>query len=213
MQKMAPAPVLRSLQLPSTSRLQVRPRMPERHLDRRSTACRPALSSAAVSMAQPVLSPSTDAEPQRHKVAIFVVCPRPPPDPASVSTSGPALCAELVTAFECEHGCKKVPCTFKTASHAGVAAALPADDAFPQHVAPARSRNKQACAQEPSPFSHVSGMKNRFECLIQGLRAAGDDVMVFTPDRNPPRKYFGAKVCHSFGHPLVFVTHRPNNQP
>ena len=50
-------------------------------------------------------------------------------------------------------------------------------------------------AQEPSPFSHVSGMKNRFECLIQGLRAAGDDVMVFTPDRNPPRKYFGAKVC------------------
>ena len=40
----------------------------------------------------------------------------------------------------------------------------------------------------------MSGMKNRFECLIQGLRAAGDDVMVFTPDRNPPRKYFGAKV-------------------
>lgn len=23
---------------------------------------------------------------------------------------------------------------------------------------------------EPSPFSHVSGMKNRFECLIKGLR-------------------------------------------
>ena len=52
----------------------------------------------------------------------------------------------------------------------------------------------EAMLQEPSPFSHVSGMKNRFECLIQGLRAAGDDVMVFTPDRNPPRKYFGAKA-------------------
>ena len=48
--------------------------------------------------------------------------------------------------------------------------------------------------QEPSPFSHVSGMKNRFECLIQGLRAAGDHVMVFTPDSNPPQEYFGAKV-------------------
>jgi len=55
------------------------------------------------------------------------------------------------------------------------------------------------CAQEPSPFSHVSGMKNRFECLIQGLRAAGDDVMVFTPDRNPPRKYHGAKVRNEYG--------------
>lgn len=51
-----------------------------------------------------------------------------------------------------------------------------------------------ACAQEPSPFSHVSGMKNRFESLIQGLRAAGDDVMVFTPDRHPPDDYHGARV-------------------
>lgn len=48
--------------------------------------------------------------------------------------------------------------------------------------------------QEPSPFSHVSGMKNRFETLIQGLRAAGDDVMVFTPDRSPPAEYHGARV-------------------
>ena len=57
-----------------------------------------------------------------------------------------------------------------------------------------RSQSGNSRAQEPSPFSHVSGMKNRFECLIQGLRAAGDDVMVFTPDRNPPRKYHGAKA-------------------
>lgn len=48
--------------------------------------------------------------------------------------------------------------------------------------------------QEPSPFSHVSGMKNRFECLIKGLREAGDDVMVFTPDKTPPADYHGAKV-------------------
>ena len=48
--------------------------------------------------------------------------------------------------------------------------------------------------QEPSPFSHVSGMKNRFECLIKGLRAAGDEVMVFTPDHQPPAEYHGARV-------------------
>jgi glycogen synthase len=48
--------------------------------------------------------------------------------------------------------------------------------------------------QEPSPFSHVSGMKNRFECLIKGLRAAGDEVMVFTPDHQPPTEYHGARV-------------------
>jgi len=37
-------------------------------------------------------------------------------------------------------------------------------------------------------------MKNRFECLIKGLREAGDDVMVFTPDKTPPADYHGAKV-------------------
>lgn len=55
---------------------------------------------------------------------------------------------------------------------------------------------------EPSPFSHISGMKNRFECLIKNLTDQGDDVMVFTPDRAPPKDYFGAKVCSSsFVHP------------
>lgn len=53
--------------------------------------------------------------------------------------------------------------------------------------------------QEPSPFSHVSGMKNRFECLIKGLRAAGDEVMVFTPDRTPPAEYHGARVGRVLG--------------
>lgn len=48
---------------------------------------------------------------------------------------------------------------------------------------------------EPSPFSHVSGMKNRFECLIKGLREAGDEVTVYTPDAAPPAEFFGAKVC------------------
>ncbi len=40
----------------------------------------------------------------------------------------------------------------------------------------------------------VSGMKIRFLTLIRELRKAGDDVLVVTPDRNPPQSYHGAKV-------------------
>jgi len=37
-------------------------------------------------------------------------------------------------------------------------------------------------------------MKIRFLTLIRELRKAGDDVLVVTPDRNPPPSYHGAKV-------------------
>lgn len=37
-------------------------------------------------------------------------------------------------------------------------------------------------------------MKNRFESLIRNLREAGDDVVVFTPDRTPPKEFCGAQV-------------------
>lgn len=47
-------------------------------------------------------------------------------------------------------------------------------------------KQKVALFVEPSPFSHISGMKNRFLCLIKELREAGDDVTVFTPDNKPP---------------------------
>lgn len=47
---------------------------------------------------------------------------------------------------------------------------------------------------EPSPFSHVSGMKNRFQSLIKNLRQEGDEVLVVTPDPKPPKEYCGAKV-------------------
>jgi len=62
--------------------------------------------------------------------------------------------------------------------------AVPALD-LPQNV---------AIFVEPSPFSHISGMKNRFECLIRTLKEQGDDVIVFTPDRTPPKEFHGAKV-------------------
>jgi len=63
---------------------------------------------------------------------------------------------------------------------------------------------KIAIFVEPSPFSHISGMKNRFECLIKGLRDAGDEVLVVTPDPNPPREYFGARVLNVLGLKLPF---------
>jgi hypothetical protein len=54
---------------------------------------------------------------------------------------------------------------------------------------------KVALFVEPSPFSHISGMKNRFESLIKTLREAGDEVMVVTPDPTPPKEFCGAQVC------------------
>lgn len=51
---------------------------------------------------------------------------------------------------------------------------------------------------EPSPFSHISGMKNRFESLIRGLREAGDEVMVITPDPSPPKEFCGAQVRYLY---------------
>lgn len=84
-------------------------------------------------------------------------------------------------------------------------------------------RRRVAIFVEPSPFSHVSGMKNRFLRLIEDLAHTGDDVrpfprrsspsravccspssskrsfsylqvLVITPDRNPPEQYNGARV-------------------
>ena len=58
----------------------------------------------------------------------------------------------------------------------------------------AEERRNIAIFVEPSPFSHISGMKNRFECLIRNLTDQGDDVIVFTPDKSPPKEYYGAKA-------------------
>ena len=53
---------------------------------------------------------------------------------------------------------------------------------------------------EPSPFSHVSGMKIRFSNLIKGLREIGDEVTVVTPCVDPPKTFCGAKVCQHLEH-------------
>ena len=53
---------------------------------------------------------------------------------------------------------------------------------------------KVAVFVEPSPFSHISGMKIRFLNLIKGLRDIGDEVTVVTPCISPPKQFHGAKV-------------------
>ena len=68
----------------------------------------------------------------------------------------------------------------------------------------ARPKRRVAIFVEPSPFSHVSGMKNRFLRLIENLREMGDDVVVITPDRDPPKEYHGAKVIGLRGFVLPF---------
>eukprot|EP00898_Chlorokybus_atmophyticus_P001423 jgi/Chlat1/2281/Chrsp17S02582 len=64
---------------------------------------------------------------------------------------------------------------------------------------PSVPNRKVVILVEPSPFSHVSGMKNRFQCLIRELRNAGDEVLVVTPDPNPPKEFFGARVMRVMG--------------
>ena len=56
---------------------------------------------------------------------------------------------------------------------------------------------KVAVFVEPSPFSHVSGMKIRFSNLIKELGQLGSEVTVFTPCVDPPKSYCGAKVSQS----------------
>ncbi|KAG2433116.1 hypothetical protein HYH02_012818 [Chlamydomonas schloesseri] len=73
-------------------------------------------------------------------------------------------------------------------------------------LAKGRPKPQVALFVEPSPFSHISGMKNRFQCLIRNLREAGDEVRVFTPDPHAPAEYHGAKVVSVLGFKLPFYS-------
>ncbi|KAL6496187.1 Sulfoquinovosyl transferase sqd2 [Orobanche gracilis] len=50
---------------------------------------------------------------------------------------------------------------------------------------------------EPSPFSYVSGYKNRFQNFIKYLREMGDEVMVITTDEGLPQEFYGALLIGS----------------
>ncbi|GAU13951.1 hypothetical protein TSUD_262780 [Trifolium subterraneum] len=50
---------------------------------------------------------------------------------------------------------------------------------------------------EPSPFSYVSGYKNRFQNFIKYLREMGDEVMVVTTHEGVPKEFYGAQLIGS----------------
>ncbi|KAJ8533917.1 hypothetical protein K7X08_007241 [Anisodus acutangulus] len=54
---------------------------------------------------------------------------------------------------------------------------------------------------EPSPFSYVSGYKNRFQNFIRYLREMGDEVMVVTTHEGDHPEFYGAKCIGSRSFP------------
>jgi sulfoquinovosyltransferase len=55
---------------------------------------------------------------------------------------------------------------------------------------------------EPSPFSYISGYKNRYQYFIRYLRELGDEVLVVTTHHGVPAEFYGAKVIGSWSFPL-----------
>lgn len=55
---------------------------------------------------------------------------------------------------------------------------------------------------EPSPFSYISGYKNRYQNFIRYLRELGDEVLVVTTHHGVPEEFYGAKVIGSWSFPL-----------
>ncbi|KHG08972.1 GDP-mannose-dependent alpha-mannosyltransferase [Gossypium arboreum] len=62
---------------------------------------------------------------------------------------------------------------------------------------------------EPSPFSYVSGYKNRFQNFIKYLREMGDEVMVVTTHEGVPKEFYGAKLIGSRSFPCPWYQKVP----
>ncbi|XP_038721306.1 sulfoquinovosyl transferase SQD2-like isoform X2 [Tripterygium wilfordii] len=62
---------------------------------------------------------------------------------------------------------------------------------------------------EPSPFSYVSGYKNRFQNFIRYLREMGDEVMVVTTHEGVPQEFYGAKIIGSRSFPCPWYQKVP----
>ncbi|KAG4205190.1 hypothetical protein ERO13_A04G088800v2 [Gossypium hirsutum] len=62
---------------------------------------------------------------------------------------------------------------------------------------------------EPSPFSYVSGYKNRFQNFIRYLREMGDEVMVVTTHEGVPQEFYGAKLVGSRSFPCPWYQNVP----
>ncbi|KAL8167939.1 hypothetical protein V2J09_009438 [Rumex salicifolius] len=62
---------------------------------------------------------------------------------------------------------------------------------------------------EPSPFSYVSGYKNRFQNFIKYLREMGDEVIVVTTHEGVPKEFYGAKCIGSRSFPCPLYQNVP----
>nr|GMD44981.1 sulfoquinovosyl transferase SQD2-like [Ipomoea batatas]GME08892.1 sulfoquinovosyl transferase SQD2-like [Ipomoea batatas] len=62
---------------------------------------------------------------------------------------------------------------------------------------------------EPSPFSYVSGYKNRFQNFIKYLREMGDEVMVVTTQAGLPEEFYGARLVGSQSFPCPLYRNVP----
>ncbi|KAE9600844.1 putative glycosyl transferase, family 1, Glycosyltransferase subfamily 4-like protein [Lupinus albus] len=62
---------------------------------------------------------------------------------------------------------------------------------------------------EPSPFSYISGYKNRFQNFIKYLREMGDEVLVVTTHEGVPDEFYGAKVIGSRSFPFPWYQKVP----
>lgn len=80
--------------------------------------------------------------------------------------------------------------------------------ALPEQEANSRPR-RIALFVEPSPFSYVSGYKNRFQNFIKYLREMGDEVMVVTTHEGLPEEFYGAKLIGSKSFPLPWYRNVP----
>ncbi|XP_042039363.1 sulfoquinovosyl transferase SQD2-like [Salvia splendens] len=78
----------------------------------------------------------------------------------------------------------------------------------PEKEANSRPR-RIALFVEPSPFSYVSGYKNRFQNFIKYLREMGDEVMVVTTHEGLPEEFYGAKLIGSRSFPLPWYRNVP----
>ncbi|XP_047978148.1 sulfoquinovosyl transferase SQD2-like [Salvia hispanica] len=78
----------------------------------------------------------------------------------------------------------------------------------PEQEANSRPR-RIALFVEPSPFSYVSGYKNRFQNFIKYLREMGDEVMVVTTHGGLPEEFYGAKLIGSRSFPLPWYRNVP----
>ncbi|XP_050894549.1 sulfoquinovosyl transferase SQD2 [Lathyrus oleraceus] len=84
----------------------------------------------------------------------------------------------------------------------------PPDSVLNDHESNSKPR-RIALFVEPSPFSYVSGYKNRFQNFIKYLREMGDEVLVVTTHEGVPKEFYGAQLIGSKSFPFPWYQKVP----